>query len=216
MNLFRRGVALVVLFFMIQISGFTQERTTQPKPDNEKRTNDPKDDKRNFILEFRTDQGQRVYLTSQHDPWADRVVRYKAGKPAPKQNRDPAASLGKPGRNAKSNHNSVALGHGGVLVVEFVDNALVDGPGDDLVIFEVGKAIEPMKVAISTDGQTWIHLKRAPGAKSTLDIGPFVQPDQQFRFVKITDGRSKRSNGSKVPGADVDAVGAINSVPVKK
>jgi hypothetical protein len=46
-----------------------------------------------------------------------------------------------------------------------------------------------------------------------LDIAPFVKPGQQFRFVKVTDAKAGLSNSSDWPGADIDAVGARNSLP---
>src|SRR5258708_4872270 len=46
---------------------------------------DKKDDgPTRLIQELKTEQGQTVTLTTEHDPWADRVVSYTPGKPAPK------------------------------------------------------------------------------------------------------------------------------------
>jgi hypothetical protein len=42
---------------------------------------------------------------------------------------------------------------------------------------------------------------------------PFA-PGQRFRFIKLTDAQAAKSNGSDWPGADIDAVGAINTLPV--
>jgi hypothetical protein len=169
------------------------------------------------FLQLRTPQGQAVRVSSSHDVWADRVVSFTPGKPKPLRDTDPHAALGKPNfqRKKTGSRNSVSLGRGGVLVVEFVDNVLVDGPVDDLVIFEVGPKIEGTRIDISTDGREWIALTTVRGARSTVDIGPSVKPGQRFRFVRLSDiqkpgGKRK----SKVEGADIDAVGALHSLPV--
>lgn len=158
--------------------------------------------------EYRTPQGLMVRLPAQHDPWADAVVSFKRGKPAPKKNKNPWNAVGKPAGH------SYAMGHGGDLVLEFIDNVLVDGPGDDLVIFEGGKAVEPTHLWISENGTNWIDVGRVAGSKSTMDIGPFAKPGQSFRFVRLKDARSGKSKGSDFPGADINAVGALNSLPV--
>lgn len=158
--------------------------------------------------EYRTPQGLMVRLSVEHDPWADAVVSLKRGKPAPQKNKNPWNAVGKPAGH------SCALGHGGELVLEFIDNVLVDGPGDDLVIFEAGKAVEPTHLWISENGTDWIDIGRAAGSKSTMDIGPFVKPGQRFRFVRLKDAKSGKSKGSDFPGADINAVGALNSLPV--
>jgi hypothetical protein len=43
-----------------------------------------------------------------------------------------------------------------------------------------------------------------------LDIATFVKPGQHFRFVKLKDD----NNGGD--GADIDAVGALNSLTVEQ
>ncbi|MCC6214964.1 MAG: hypothetical protein IT376_08855 [Polyangiaceae bacterium] len=57
-----------------------------------------------------------------------------------------------------------SLGHGGWIVLEAEGNAIVDGPGADLVVFEnpfwIGgdetrPYVEPGRVSVSDDGVTW-------------------------------------------------------------
>ena len=50
----------------------------------------------------------------------------------------------------------------------------------------------------------------------SLDIAPYVQAGQQFRFVKLTDAKAGKSNDSEWPGADVNAVGAIHTLAVRR
>ena len=99
------------------------------------------------------------------------------------------------------------LGCKGSGTWEFTDNLIVDVPGPDIFVFEVGKAVEPMTVEISIDGTDWIKVGSVGGSKASIDIGPHVKPDDVFRFVRLTDlGRSCKND---TPGADIDAVAAI-------
>jgi hypothetical protein len=59
-----------------------------------------------------------------------------------------------------------------------------------------------------------IEVGRVEGANCALDIAPFVEPGQRFRFIKLTDAQAGKSNDSAWPGADIDAVGALNTLPV--
>lgn len=169
--------------------------------------------------EMKTPQGLVVEMPVLHDCWADRMVAHRFGDPAPKISRNPWRCLGAPDYKpddplAVRDATHLSLGHGGEVIVEFVDNVLIDAEGDDLVIFEVGPAVEPTNVWISEDGMKWIEIGAASGAKSTLDIAKFVRPEQKYRFVKLIDAKGGRSNDSEQAGADIDAVGAINSLPV--
>jgi hypothetical protein len=165
-----------------------------------------------------TPQGTKILFPAGDISWADRVVSFKPGNPAPRLSKDPNAALGKPdfrGPDDEADQRRyVSLGHGGELILEFTDNLLVDGPGADLAVFEVGSAVEPVDLAISVDGKTWVNVGRVKGATSTLDIGPFVKRGERFRFVRLTDAKAGLSNDSAWPGADIDAVGAINTIPV--
>ena len=71
----------------------------------------------------------------------------------------------------------LSLGHGGALTVVFRDNVVVDGPGDDLVIFEnafysgvVGGSVfeEYAFVQMSTDGRKWFAYPVDIESKSGL------------------------------------------------
>lgn len=107
----------------------------------------------------------------------------------------------------------VALGDGGTLVVEFLDAWLCDREGADLKIVEIGPLAEPFEVAVSRDGKQWIEVGRAKGAESDIDLAPFVRPGDRFRFVRIVDAKCINVSHNRWPGADIDAVGALHSVP---
>ncbi len=94
------------------------------------------------------------------DPFADSVVTFTPGPQAGfGASAMPDIVLGPPrgsGEQAGGVH-VVSLGRGGTIVVAFDDVGVVDGPGDDLLVFEnpfVGW-IETGEVSVSEDGQNW-------------------------------------------------------------
>ena len=95
------------------------------------------------------------------------------------------------------------------VVVAFVDNRLVDGPGDDLRLFELGRT-ESSFVAIGTSAQDLRQLGQVEGGDVSIDIASVADPGDAFAFVRICDGPE---TGSVVPGTDIDAVLALNSAP---
>jgi OOP family OmpA-OmpF porin len=170
-------------------------------------------------VEATTTQGNKVVFPGGEISWADAVVSFTPGDPAASRSRDPNAALGRPDYqgidDAKDEATYVSLGHGGELVLEFTDNVLVDGDGLDLAIYEIGPEVEPLLLAISEDGEDWtIGVGRVEGATCAVDIAPFVETGQRFRFVKLTDAKAGKSNDSEWPGADINAVGAINTLPL--
>ena len=112
---------------------------------------------------------------------------------------------------------SVSLGLGGSIVLEFTDN-LLTGSGDskpDLVVFETG-AIESVLVEISRDGVSFFEVGILGGLTNQLDIDAVgFGPEDRFAFVRLTDLRQGDITGAAL-GADIDAVGAISSVPVDR
>ncbi|QDV66810.1 hypothetical protein Poly24_04980 [Rosistilla carotiformis] len=109
---------------------------------------------------------------------------------------------------------SVSLGGGGSITVQFVDNRLV-GSGDaspDLEIFEVGNA-EPVRVEVSVDGVNFVDVGTSVGGANQIDIDRYgFGPNDRIAFVRITDQNFGSALDLAV-GADIDAVGAISSVP---
>ena len=169
-------------------------------------------------VEATTTQGSKVVFPGGDISWADAVVSFTPGDPAPRRSRDPNAALGKPDYqgtdDAQDEATYVSIGHGGELVLELSDNVLVDGKGPDLAIFEIGPEVEPILVAISEDGKNWIDAGRLEGATCVVDMAPFVKAGQRFHFVKLADAKAGKSNDSEWPGADINAVGAINTSPI--
>lgn len=146
--------------------------------------------------------------------FADEVVSFELGKPAPRDSRHvrPEAALGPPDYDPKARvpaFPNLGMGCGGTLTLRFTDNVLHDIAGPDLYVFEVGPAIEPTKLAISPDGTTWTEVGNIRGGTAMIDIAKVVQPGERFRYVRLTD--LKLACGGGYPGADLDAVGAIGS-----
>jgi hypothetical protein len=146
--------------------------------------------------------------------WAGRVVSFNPGTPNSAKANDPTTALGAPDcqDGERDLRGGVALGHGGELILEFTDVRFCDGEGPDLLIFEVGPMGEPLHVAVSRDGSEWIKIGRTKGLTSGVDLATFVKPGDYFRFIRLTDAKSGRSNKSDWPGADIDAVGAVHVV----
>lgn len=163
--------------------------------------------------------------------FADRVVSFQPGTGLSDAFDDAGQSLGAPNatrsgiepQNPDPATNTVvsttSLGRGGVLTLQFVDNFLT-GSGDarpDLVVFETG-AIESVRVEISRDNVSYIEVGIIEGASNQIDIdsdafGRFVdRSDERFSFVRLTDLRDTIAGTSAI-GADIDAVGALSSVP---
>lgn len=147
--------------------------------------------------------------------FADAVVSYYPGTNVGPGYNDPTTALGIP--DAGPNDNYVSLGNEGILVIQFTDNSLTTS-GDalnDLWVFEIGGAIEPTSVAISTNGSDWIGVGVTTGATSGIDIDAYIGAggvvlNEKYSFVKVTDLLPAQS-GSPWAGADIDAIGAISS-----
>ena len=143
--------------------------------------------------------------------FADTVISYKPGNPAPiKHNSNPQDAIGTPDFRADSISGFVSLGVGGELVLAFTNNALINIPGPDLYVFETGRYVEETYLYVSKDGKKWIGVGKIKGGSAIVDIGDSTQVGDIFRYIKLVDAKSK-SHDSMWPGADIDAVAAIGS-----
>ncbi len=154
--------------------------------------------------------GGKVYFPLGDISFADEVISFKKGNPsASEKDSNPKEALGIPNYDDDKDKNYVTLGCGGTLILRFGDNTLVDVKGPDLYVFEIGPDIEPTSLSISKDGKSWLEIGRISGGKATVDIVEYVDADEVFHYVKLTDLKSVC--GSAYPGSDIDAVGAIGS-----
>ncbi len=111
----------------------------------------------------------------------------------------------------------VSLGSGGSIVLRFDDNKLTGSGSNalDLWVFEVGPNVEDTFVDISKDGVTWSSVGKVFGSTAGIDIDAFgFTTTDLFGFVRLTDDPNEGGGGSGgTVGADIDAVGAISTVP---
>ncbi len=144
--------------------------------------------------------------------FATRVVEFIPGDPWTniERNQNPAVTLGEPDYAGSDSGADLCLGAGGVLTLEF-DVSIVDGEGEDVYVFEVGGQVEATRVEVSSDLVTWYDVGTAKGATAGLDISGKVPDGGRFRYVRLTDLEGSHSDW---PGADIDAVLALNSKPV--
>jgi outer membrane protein OmpA-like peptidoglycan-associated protein len=154
--------------------------------------------------------GGEVFFPMGAVSFADEVVRFDAGDPAAEdaQYSEAERVLGAP-RYTQDEDDFLTLGCAGELVLRFGDNQLIDVPGPDLYVFEIGPDTEPTALAVSEDGNDWTRVGTIAGGKAEIDLEPYVGVGDSFRLVKLVD--LKRACNSGTPGADVDAVGAIGS-----
>ncbi len=173
--------------------------------------------------------------------FADSVVSFAQGPGPAAAFSDPLNSLGVPDVNttngqacffapSTANCRFTSLGEAGNLVLRFTDNVLtgssttgsVIGVGDgfaELYVFEVGVS-ESSRVEISANGADWINVGQIGGGSGN-SLGVFSYGfdidklgyglTDSFTYVRLTD---LQIDGTTSPqGADIDAVGAISSVP---
>ncbi len=159
-------------------------------------------------------------LTVATDPraFADRVDSFLPGTPRPPEGSrtaQPEQGLGPPdfAGVVSGRERWVSLGDGGEITLEFTDNALVDGPGPDLAVFEIGPNRNPIEVAVSEGGRTFVEVGTVPGGTSYVDIGAVAVPGARYRYVRLRDGTlpgSTSGDAGPYPGADLDAVVVID------
>jgi hypothetical protein len=157
--------------------------------------------------------------------FADRVVAYVAASCVRDAYDNPEKALGPPdavcgGCDACNgcDTNAVSLGfrlseldNRGYLIVEFVDNVLVDVPGDDLFIYNTNQ--NPARVEISSDGASFIFVGEVVGYPGAIDIAPYIQANQTFHYVRVSDVPADEDH-SNCPGPSIDAIGAMGTAEV--
>lgn len=116
---------------------------------------------------------------------------------------------------------TTSLGSGGSITYRFTDNLLTgnDSPTEDLVIFETGTP-EQVRVEISRDGITFFEVTTIDGTpadslRREIDLDRFgFDSSDRFAYVRLTDLNSDQvTDAFGAAGADIDAVGAVSTVP---
>lgn len=144
---------------------------------------------------------------------------------------DSEAALGSPdfyGVSATDPENGLftfSLGSGGHATFVFDDNLLTGsssspndflGAGDgiyDLQIFESGIP-ERVRVEISRDNETYFNVGEIFGLDNKIDLDAFgFGLNDRFSYVRLTDLSPPGTDNFGAAGADIDAIGAISTVP---
>jgi outer membrane protein OmpA-like peptidoglycan-associated protein len=161
---------------------------------------------------YKIDRYESIYLPLGKISFADSLISYRVGFPTPIQKyRDSTQCLDEPNYKRYLIPNFISLGCGGEIVVKFTDNGFMNLKGNDLYIFEVGPSREPAFVEISENGLDWIYAGKISGGKSSIDLTDAnIDKETVFYYLRVTD--LKTLCKSKSAGADIDAIGAINSV----
>lgn len=161
--------------------------------------------------EYPDGHGGRISIPMGDISFADEVVKYDKGSPrANPLASDSTQALGVPNYRGGISH-FAELGCGGSLVVRFTDNVIMDMPGPDVYIFEVGKYTEATQLHISNDGRSWVSIGRIEGGTAAVDLAGIVKPGELFRYLMLTDLRTACGGDDSWPGAEIDAIAAIGS-----
>ncbi|MFK8029612.1 MAG: thrombospondin type 3 repeat-containing protein [Gammaproteobacteria bacterium] len=98
----------------------------------------------------------------------------------------------------------VSLPENSYITVRFNQYPIINGPGDDIEIIEIGSANERADISVSTDGINFTSIGIANGnTESYFDIAGLGTID----YIRIT---GLDSNGSS-PGFDLSSVNSLNS-----
>ena len=161
------------------------------------------------------DKGKSVYVSFGEQSFADELVSTTPGTPAPKaaSGKDPAGAL-KRDFNSAADTGYYTLGCHGSVTLRFSQVYLVDGPGNDLHVFEIGPDVEGTKLEVRTEDGPWIPVGEIGGGAVQVDIHEALASrgmlGQRFSEVRLTDLGQKCAGNW--PGADIDAVAALNAV----
>ena len=161
--------------------------------------------------EYDNGRGGKVKLPLGDLSFADTVIEYKIGNPAPiAANSNPEDAIGIPNFNQLEVTGFVSLGSSGELLLAFTDNALVNIDGPDLYIFEMGKYVEETYLYVSKDARKWVNVGKISGGNALVDIGDSTKIGEIFTYIKLVDAKTTTKD-KQWPGADIDAVAAIGS-----
>jgi predicted ribosomally synthesized peptide with SipW-like signal peptide len=151
---------------------------------------------------------------------AEQGVR-KDGSPIIVGRRDPTRTLGAPETAGlpidvvPGGSSFYALGFGvgttssRSLTVEFADNVIVNGTGDDVRIYEVTGGVYADELALveaSQNGTTWTTLVPNATRDEDLDLGALPWA----KYIRVTDLNVVGPFPSDADGYDVDALEALN------
>ena len=149
--------------------------------------------------------------------FADQVILAEQGPGVSHANfTNPDAILGIPDYSGGGQGTGAfSLGAQGRIAVRMGSPFAGDGTaGLDLVLYEVGPAVEPSFVEVSTDSTMWFAVGTAPGGTFGFDLDAVgFGPGTVLEFVRVTDIAGGGLAQGLVAGADIDAIQVTNPVP---
>jgi OOP family OmpA-OmpF porin len=162
-------------------------------------------------------KGKSIQLPLGELNFADEVIQFSMGNPMPQTllQANSKNALNSPDfkNDVETPYTYLSLGCGGSVTLYFANNVLSDGLGNDLYVFEAGQNMEGVKVEVSTNGILWYLADVAVATTMGIDIAPIVKnPNDYFRYVRLTD--TQLNCDDFTPGADIDALAAINGSEV--
>ena len=143
-------------------------------------------------------------------PYADEVVEFAPGAEATSDYEDLSAVLGPPDFSEEPARGLVNLGIGGLITLAFLDNFVIDEPGNDLRIWGGPNEDDFLYVEVSDDGYRFESFGLVP-QMADLDLADIGL--ESAVFVKIQDDGTQVQEGTASPGAELDAVEALHCKP---
>ena len=167
--------------------------------------------------------------------FADFLITYEPGCPLADPDPGGAVGISDWSSSCCDEPSAVFLGQGGTIKLGFSNNRLTNsGNADpDVFVFEVGGLVETCDIAIrpaddattaillqenipDTNGDGFFEIGQISGTSSSLDIDAvltgYAQHQLKFDAVSVTDVDDDACGGD-TPGADIDAVCALSSIP---
>jgi hypothetical protein len=181
------------------------------------------------------DRGVTVTFPQGDDSFADQLVSLNRNGDTAATNGNGSQSLGPPNDppDVIAPTNSTSIGDGGSLTLHWTNNVLTGSgsPSSDLHIFEKGTQTEVADVYVATgsaascpaaDDPSWTLVGRTTTTSGGIDIDDngFGTSARLFcvRVVDVADDQPNAGdgvvggNGGPYDGADIDAVGAIETI----
>lgn len=142
--------------------------------------------------------------------WLDEVISFDRPDGSSNDGGPPTDALGEPDA-AGTNPNwtgFVSIDVPETLIVAFTDNRAINGPGNDIRIYEYFNGDSRAEVHASMDNSNYFLLGVANG-NDEYDIANYAGLDfiNYLKFVGL-------DNGGGSAGFDLDAVEALNSIPI--
>ncbi len=108
-------------------------------------------------------------------------------------------------------NSSTTATSGGSIVVEFTNNYIVDGPGNDLRMYEItggtSYGVEKIKIEVSQNGTTWFPVASSLDRDAEADLA--TSGLSWARYVRLTDVSVRADFPNDADGYDLDAFSAL-------